>query len=342
MEKIKKGIKDNPRLFQLFLIMAGSFILMSILLGSKFLSFPNIKSMATQFPEVGVLAIAVSLSMILGGINLSVVGIANLSGIFCALTVIRLTPIISTWPAILVGFVVAILVGTGCGALNGFLVTKVGIPAMLATLGSQMIFTGIGVAVTKGAAVFGTPEEFTYLSRELFGIPGPLIVFIVIVILSSIILSHKKFGFELYLVGTNPKVAKFSGINVDRVIFKAYVYGGILSAIAGLIIATRSNSAKASYGSSYILQCLLIAVLGGVDPAGGYGRISGIVMAVLSLQFLSSGFNMMRLDSYFKTFVWGAVLVGALILDQVLSRHREKQSIKRKMQGDHKGDLNEG
>ena len=201
---------------------------------------------------------------------------------------------------------------------------------MLATLGSQEIFTGLGVGVTKGAAVFGTPSEFTFFGGAyIFGvIPMSLIVFVVVVIVFTILLQKKQYGMELYLVGTNPKSARFSGIRNERVILKTHVYGGILSAIAGIIIASGTNSAKASYGSSYVLRCLIVAILGGINPSGGFGKITGVVMAVLTIQFLSSGFGILRVDSYFQTFVWGAVLVGDMILNYYgdkLSENRKKK-----------------
>lgn len=326
---IKKITKDR-NLLRLFIIMLASFALMTAIHGDTFFSLTNLQSMATQFPEIGILAIAVSLAMVLGGINLSVVGIANLSGILCCLTTIQLEPQIGTWPAIAVGVAVAILTGILCGLLNGVLIAYVGIPAMLATLGSQEIFRGLGVGITSGAAVFGMPDEFTFIGgKGVLGLPGPLLVFLVVVIAFTILLQKKQYGAELYLVGTSPKVAHFSGINNNKVVIMTHIYGGVLSAIAGIIIASRTNSAKASYGSSYVLQCLIIAILGGINPAGGYGKVSGVVMAVLTLQFLSSGFNMLRVDSYFKTFIWGAVLIGAMILNYVAQQMAENK--KRRM-----------
>lgn len=328
--KTFKSFLEDGAIVRLFFIMVGSFILMAALSGHKFLTVANFKSMMTQFPELGILAIAVSLAMILGGINLSVVGIANLSGIFCCYTVIALVPKIGTWPAILVGIVVALITGIICGALNGFLIAYIGIPAMLATLGSQEIFMGLGVAVTEGAAVFGTPDEFTFLGGDgPLGIPAPIIVFVFVVIVFFFLLQKRQYGLELYLVGTNPTAARFSGISNAKTIVMTHIYGGILSSIGGIIIASRANSAKASYGSSYVLQCLLIAILGGVDPAGGSGKVTGVIMACLTLQFLSSGFNMMRVDSYFKTFIWGAVLVGAMILNYYGDKFSEKRKKKK-------------
>jgi simple sugar transport system permease protein len=156
-----------------------------------------------------------------------------------------------------------------------------------------------------------------------------LILFVIVVVVFTILLQRKQYGMELYLVGTNPKSARFSGIKNERVILKTHVYGGILSAIAGIIIASGTNSAKASYGSSYVLRCLIVAILCGINPSGGFGKITGVVMAVLTIQFLSSGFGILRVDSYFQTFVWGAVLVGDMILNHYMDKLAENRKKKK-------------
>lgn len=324
-----RSLTSDANLVRLFFIMVASFALMAILRPEKFLRASNIQSMCYQFPEIGIFAIAVMLAMLLGGIDLSVVGVGNLAGIVACMLEIALEPKIGMWPAIIIGIFCALLTGVVCGALNGFLIAKVGIPAMLATLGSMEIFSGLGIAITRGAAVFGTPEQFTFIGAgKLLGIPGPLVVFILVVVVFTIILQRKQFGMELYLLGTNPKAARFAGINNTAVIMKTHISASLLASVAGIIVASRANSAKASYGSAYTLQCLLVAILGGVNPSGGFGTVTGVVMAILTLQFLSSGFNILRVDSYFKTFIWGAVLVLAMIMNYYGNRFADKRKSK--------------
>lgn len=313
-------------LTRLFFIMIAAFVLMAALKPDKFLTWNNFQSMMFQFPEIGIFSVAVMLAMLLGGIDLSVVGIGNLSGILAAYLMVGLTPTIGAIPAVTLGVVVALIVGMICGAFNGVLIAKLGIPAMLATLGTMEIYSGLGVALTDGAAVFGLPEEFAIIGAGyLLGIPIPLIVFAIVMVIFTIMLQRKKFGLELYLLGTSPKAARFTGIKTDLTIIKTHMIGGLLSSIAGVILASRVVSAKASYGSSYTLQCILVAILGGVSPSGGFGKVTGVVMAVLTLQFLSSGFNMMRFDSYFKTFIWGAVLIGAMVMNYYGDKHADKK-----------------
>jgi len=326
---LKERLLGDPNMTRLFFIMVGAFVLMSVLVPKKFLTLDNFRSMMFQFPEIGIYAVAVMLAMLLGGIDLSVVGIGNLSCILSALLMIKLTPSIGGGAAVLVGILVTLVVGCICGIFNGILIAKVGIPAMLATLGTMEIYSGLGVALTKGAAVFGLPDQYAFIGAGyLLGIPVPLIIFVVVMVVFTIALQRKKFGLELYLMGTNAKAARFAGINTDATIIKTHMVGGLLSAVAGIILSSRVVSAKASYGSSYILQCLLVAILGGVSPFGGFGKVTGVVMAILTLQFLSSGFNMMRADGYFKTFIWGAVLIAAMIMNYYGNKFAEKKKKK--------------
>ena len=326
---IKTGLKNlssDSKLMRLFVIMVGVFILMSALRPSSFLTISNFQSMAFQIPELGIYAIAVMLAMLLGGIDLSVVGIGNLSGILSCFLMIYLEPKIGGMPALLCGIVLAVVIGLACGLLNGVLIAKVGIPAMIATLGSMEIFSGLGILLTDGAAVMGMPEEFTVIGNgSIFGFPVPMAIFIVVVAIFTIYLQGKQFGMELYLLGTNPKAARFTGIKNDWVTMKAHMLGGALAAVGGLILASHSNSAKADYGSSYTLQSILICVLGGVSPSGGFGKVTGIVMAIFTLQFLSSGFNILRFSSYQKTFIWGAVLVATLIINYYGDKRAERK-----------------
>lgn len=323
---IRKDLLFDGNLVRLSVIMVVSFVLMALLKPDLYLTSKNFLSMMYQFPEIGLFSIGVMIAMLMGGIDLSVLGIGNLSAIASAYTMIALAPSMGNFGAIVVGILVALTVGLACGALNGFLVAKVGIPAMLATLGTLEMFSGIGIFLTSGSAVFGLPEGYEIIGAgTLLGIPIPTVIFIVVAGLCTLVLQKMKFGLEIYLLGTNEKAARFTGIPTKRDVVKAFMLGGLLSAIAGVIMSSRTISAKADYGSSYTLQCILVAVLGGVNPSGGFGKVTGVVMAILTLQFLSSGFNIMRADSYFKTFIWGAVLIATLIINYYGNKNQERR-----------------
>ncbi|EEW24731.1 ABC transporter permease [Rhodobacter ferrooxidans] len=296
------------------------FVAMALLSPDRFLSVQNLTSMAFQFPEFAILALATTVAMLTGGIDLSVVGIANLSAIIAATILIQIAGPAAVGPdAVLwlaASMAAALVVGAVAGLFNGILIAVLGLPAILATLGSGLIFTGIAVALTGGSAMMGFPAATAWLGNGLlFGVPVPLVLFAVLALGIGFLLTRTGFGLKIQMFGTNPLAARFAAVNVTSVLIRVYVLSGMLAAIAGMVIMSRANSAKADYGSSYILLAVLIAVLGGVNPYGGYGKIIGVVLAVLSMQFLSSGLNMLQVSNFARELIWGSLLIFVMIVN---------------------------
>lgn len=323
-------LSRDQNLKRLLIITILIFVIMSLLKPDKFFTFNNLESMAFQFPEFGLLSLAMLLAMLSGGIDLSVVGIANLSSIFAALIFTNMLSADATGGKILLVTLLAILValvtGVICGLLNGFLIARIGITPILTTLGTMQLFTGIAIRITEGHSIFGFPEGFLKIGNEsLLIFPIPFIMFIVITILISVMLNKTTFGYKLYMMGANPTAARFSGINNIKITIKTYMLSGLLAALAAIILMSRTNSAKADYGTSYTLQAVLVAILGGVNYEGGFGNVAGIVLAVLSLQFLSSGFNIMRFSPFIGEFVWGALLITVMAANYILDKRKSKK-----------------
>ena len=155
----------------------------------------------------------------------------------------------------------------------------------------------------------------------------PLVVFILIAILAAVMFSWTPFGIGLYLIGTNQTAAGFSGIRINSVLLRTYMITGLLAGAAGILMIARTNSAKADYGSSYLLQAVLVAILGGVNPAGGFGSITGLVISLLSLQFLSSGFNMLRFSNFIKEFTWGSFLITVMTINYVSNIYHSRRKV---------------
>ncbi|MDR1956479.1 MAG: ABC transporter permease [Treponema sp.] len=339
----KKGISllrpkrdEDKNVVRLFFVFIGVFILMSVLKPQLFLQKGNFISMATQFPEYGIMAIGISLAMISGGIDLAVVGTANLSAIFAAKYLIaaapRGTPPEQALGAIGIAVVLALAVGLAAGAFNGFLIAWLKIPAILATLGTQQLFTGFAIVVTEGKPLSRLPLLYSQIGNaELFGfLPVPFMLYVILAVSTGLLLSKTSFGLRLYFTGTNPKAAVFAGIENKLILLRTYMLSGLLSSTAGLIMMARANSAKADYGAAYTLQCVLIAVLGGVDPNGGFGTIRGLTLAVLILQFLSSGLNMFEhISNFYRDIIWGGVLILALIVNWAIAKRNEKRIVSR-------------
>ncbi len=313
---------------RLLIIAVLIFVGFSIVLPGKFLSVRNLQSMAVQFPEFGILTFAIMITMLTGGIDLSIVGAANLSAIVAAMILTRLgmSPAVTIPLAILA----ALVVGTLCGLFNGFLVSKIGITPILATLGTGAIYTGLSFVLTGGPAI--TTTQLAFIGNgTILGLPIPIIVFIVLALAFVVILNRMSFGFNVYMLGTNPTAALFSGINSDSILMRTYWLAGLVAGIAGIIFLGRANSAKPDFGSSFILLTVLIAILGGVSYTGGFGTVAGVVLAVLSIQFLSTGLNMLMLQLFgssaaifFRQFAWGALLLLVMVINYYTEKRRNR------------------
>ncbi|BDF59706.1 ABC transporter permease [Christensenellaceae bacterium] len=317
MEKTKVNVwrSIDKNILWLALIIIGLVVWMTIAAPSNFWKGATFQSMAYQFPEFGIMSLGMMLCMIAGGIDLSVVGISNLAGIMAAV-VMQAAGGDVNGGIIIAALVVAVAVGAGAGAFNGFMIGNLRIPAMLVTLSAQQIFMGLGIAITKGPAISGLPESFTAIANGLVfnAIPIPLFIFIAVVVILFLVLRFTVYGQQLYLMGANPTASAYSGINNFGVTMKTYMASGIMAAVAGIIVASHYGSAKADYGTSYQLLTLLIVILGGISPSGGKGKLAGVVLSILVLQIISSAFNILRFDSYLKTFVYGLVMIGVMMV----------------------------
>jgi simple sugar transport system permease protein len=280
----------------------------------QFVGTDNLQSMASQVPELGLLAVGVMLTMVSGngGIDLSGVALANLAGVTAGL----LSPLFVSPDASPVAYTVCFVtlclsVGLAGGLGNGLLIAKAGFTPILATLGTQLLFTGIAVVLTNGSTVrMGYVEPLAAIGNEaVLGVPNAFLIFLIVVVVMAFALKHTAYGVRLYLMGTNPKAARYAGIPVARMLVTTYGISGLLAALSGVIIASRTASVKWDYGSSYLLITILITVMAGVRPAGGYGRMACLFFSAIALQVLSSSFNLMGISNFFRDCAWGALLL---------------------------------
>jgi len=276
--------------------------------------------MSSQFPEYGLFAMAIMLTMITGGIDLSVVSVANLSGVAGALVLASHVKAqamgISPGTIIFLAILAALVVSLICGWFNGLLITAVGVPAIIATLGTNGLFMGIAIILTEGHGIRGFPEEFLFIgSGTILGIPMPLIIFIGVALLVSLMLKKSAQGFKMYMLGSSPLVTRFSGISNNRVIVKTYLMSGLLAGIAAIIIISRVNSMRPGYGYAYLLLAVLLAILGGTNPEGGRGGVLGLCMAIVILQVLQSGLNILSFSPFLKKFIWGLILILFMVVN---------------------------
>lgn len=311
--------KPDSDVIKMAIITVLIFVLM-VSLNGRFLRMGNLTSMCYQLPELGLYSLAMMMTMLTDGIDLSVVPIGNLSAI-CAVKIMSLAVERSASGAELFGYIVlgivaALLVGGALGSFNGWVIAHLKLAPMLVTMATSIYIKGISIIMTKGQSVGGIPEEFTrYGSTTLLGIPYSMWVLIFVIAFTAFLLRRTRFGFEAKMVGDNPKASHFTGINIKKVYIKAYLFSGTVSALCGVMILMKTGTAKADYAYTYVMQAILCSVLGATNPNGGTAKISCMVLSLLSLQFLSSGFNMMHLNSYFKEFTWGLLLIVVLSIN---------------------------
>ncbi|MDQ0512149.1 ABC transporter permease [Ancylobacter amanitiformis] len=285
--------------------------------GGSFLAPFNLQSMAGQLPEIGFLAIGVMLAMCAGngGIDLSGIALANLSGVVAAVVVGKFLSSTDPSSAYSLAFIAgALLVGLIGGTFNGLLISRLNITPILCTLGTQMLFTGLAVVASDGRAVaVGSPDLLSEIGNGLFlGVPISFLIFIGVAALVAALLKFTPFGLWLMLMGTNPKAATYAGFPRTGVLIATYATSGLLSGLAGIIIAARNVNVKWDYGTSYLLIAILIAVMAGVRPEGGYGRVVCVVLAAIALQLMSSMLNFGGLSNFVRDFAWGALLLTFL------------------------------
>lgn len=304
----------DPQLNFLVGINVAILLAATLLSGGDFLDVYNFQSMASQLPELALIAIGVALSMISGngGIDLSGVALANLAGVVAA----SLAPLLfsadtAPWMYTLTFALIALLVGTAGGLLNGWLISIAGLTPILCTLGTQLLFTGAAVVLTNGSSLrVGNAHPLSAIGNELvWGIPIPFTIFLVILLLVGWLLRYSTFGIRLFLLGTNAKAARYSGISQERMLMGTYAVSGLLAAVAGVIIAARTASVKSDYGTSYLLIAILMAVMAGVRPQGGYGRMVCLFFSAMALQLMSSTFNLLGISNFFRDCAWGLLLL---------------------------------
>lgn len=323
---MKELIKKHPNESILFIVFIAVTILMSAISPDKFLTAKNLQSMAFQFPEFGILALSMMLVILTGGINLSLTYMASLSGITIALVMSNMTasgmnPVLSIFSGVAAGFVVVVL----CGLINSFFVAQLGVSSILATLGTMMLFQGIGQNVTQGRAISGFPVEFNVIGNgSIIGIPIPVIIFALIAFVCWIFIERTPWGVHVYMTGSNDIATNFSGISVKKTLIKVYVLSAVLAFFSVLIMTSRYNSMKVDYGSSYLLQSILAVVLGGTKMSGGYGKVIGTVTAVLTLQVISSGLNIFGLNRFFIDVIMGTLLILVLATNFIILRMGKK------------------
>lgn len=281
-------------------------------LSDRFLTAGNLTNVLRQSTINGIIAIGMTYVILTAGIDLSVGAILALSTVITADMLQKGMPV----PA-------AILVGLGVGAvlglISGLIITKIGVPPFVATLGMMVTARGLALVYTEGRPITGLPEGFRFLGTGSIGsIPMPIIIAAIAFIIGYILLKRMKIGEYIYAIGNNPVAARYAGINVDRYITFVYVFSGLLSALAGMILIARLNSAQPTAGVAFEFDAIAAVVVGGTSFAGGEGSLWGTLLGVLVIAVLANGLNLLNVPSFYQPVVTGVVIALALLLYKLL------------------------
>ncbi|MFE1522994.1 ABC transporter permease [Schaalia turicensis] len=297
--------------------------LFAILLGNQLFNGFTLQSMGFQIAEFMFLALGMAIVMLTGGIDLSIVANMNLCAVIVAF-ILSGSVEGNSLGLIVIAVVCAIAAGSLLGFVNGRIISQFGVNPIVATLGSQLLFLGVASGITNGASVGVKVASFSELGTfTLLGVPFIFLLGCIGYLICAFYLSKTSRGQRIYYYGTSPTAALFSGQRVGNTVVGAYVISGLMAAFAGIIMVARVNSARVGFGETYLLQALLVVVLAGFHPFGGRGKISNLLVGVMILQVLQSGFTIMNFSPFAKNLVWGGTLIFVVCVERALSARRK-------------------
>ncbi|WP_170008260.1 ABC transporter permease subunit [Bacillus fonticola] len=282
------------------------------ILSPNFMDADNLLNILRQVSVNALIAFGMTFVILTGGIDLSVGSILALAS---ALTAGMLTAGMDPILAVLLG----LLAGAVMGAFNGLLITKGKIAPFIATLATMTIFRGLTLVYTEGRPITGLSESFSFqmLGKGYFlGVPFPVITMAAAYIILYLLLTKTTFGRGTYAVGGNEEASRLSGLRVDRIKMGVYSIAGMLSALAGITLTSRLNSAQPTAGTSYELDAIAAVVLGGTSLSGGRGWIFGTLIGALIIGVLNNGLNLLNVSSFYQQVVKGGVILLAVLLDR--------------------------
>jgi simple sugar transport system permease protein len=324
----------DPTVTMLAGLIVLAIVCFSVLAPARFLSGETLRAMAFQMPELGILALAMMIPLMSGGLNLAIIATANLSALVMAAILTKMLGPESAPHAVagviaialLAGLITALLIGLITGVIVAFL----GVHPILVTLGTMTAVKGIAVYATSGGVIGGFPQALLFLGNgTLLGFPVPMILLIICSVVVAVIMSHAPFGVSVRMIGSNEKATRYSGVATEWMLVGVYVVSSVLCWVAATVMMARFNSARAGYAESYLLITILAAVLGGVDPNGGFGKVLGLFLSLILLQAISTGFNLLGFSPHLTQAIWGATMILAIAISLVRDRWMARLWLKR-------------
>ncbi|RYH02664.1 ABC transporter permease [Salipiger sp. IMCC34102] len=301
----------------LLLIVAVAIFIANSFASPYFLNAWNLSDATFNFTEKAMIAFAMALLIIAGEIDLSVAAIIALAStaMGAAVQAGAGTPVL-----------IAVGLGTGvlCGAFNGVLVTRLGLPSIVVTIGTMSLFRGLSYIVLGDQAYGGYPSDFSYFGRGyvFWVISFEFVLFALIAVIYGIVLHTTNFGRAVYAIGNNPTGALFSGIRVARVKFILFLLTGLMSGLAAVCLTSRLGSTRPSIAMGWELEIVTMVVLGGINILGGSGTIPGVVIAAFVMGLVTFGLGLLNVPGIVMSIVIGALLIGVIALPRLWAMRR--------------------
>jgi ribose transport system permease protein len=306
---------SRPASLQLAPLVALLFV--ALLLGwrvPQFWSRENLLSIGVQSAVILILAIAQTLVIIAGGIDLSVGSVVALSGTVAALFMSREVPPLA---ASLLG----LAAGAGVGLFNGAVIAGARMPPFIVTLGTLGMARGLALILTDGTNVSEVPTSFTTLGQgRLLGVPIPVLCVLCVALIAHLLLSRTRFGRYCYAMGSNRQAARLSGVAVQRWTVLVFTVSGLLAGLGGIIQTSRLGIGQPTTGEGFELDAVAASVIGGASLAGGEGHVPGTLIGALLMAILRNGGNLLNLPPFWQQFIIGAMIIVAVLYDHVRRR----------------------
>ncbi len=312
----------KPLVALLIMVLAMTF------LSENFATSDNFFNVLRQVSVNLCISVGMTLVILTGGIDLSVGSVLALSGAVAA--GMMKNGLELQGANVFVGFsflgciVVALLIGAILGAFNGLMITRFKLPPFVATLGMLTIARGLTMLYTNGFPITGIGESFSFLGTGwLIGVPMPVWVALAVVIFFAFYMKKTRTGRYIFAIGGNEKASLLSGIKVDKVLLLVYTLAGVLSAVAGLLVTARLDSAQPNAGGGYELDAIAAVVIGGTSMSGGKGSIAGTVVGALIIGVLNNGLVLLDVSPFWQQVIKGFVIIGAVVLDKYSAKSKQ-------------------
>jgi len=279
--------------------------------------------MAFQMPVLGLLTLAMFAPIVSGGLNLAIIYTANMSGLTLAAILNHYGGVDAGMGAFVLGVIAAVGVGALAGLVMGLVIANTGAHSILVSLAMMIFLRGLGEFLTRGGDISGFPDYLQPLGHGfILAVPIPLIIFAVAAVVWHILMGRTRHGQAVYMIGSNIEATRYSSVHTRRTLTLIYTLSGVMCAIAGILMLARFNSVRVGHGEALLLVTVLACFLGAVDPFGGFGKVGSVVVALVILQVLSSGLNLLGASQHLSTAVWGLFLIAVMVLRYLFGKFR--------------------